>query len=120
MKSAWSSSWAVRCSLLAIIAVSAFSLSGWNTVSAQKDKPVVSDEERAQNVSSLKKAFGGMQIDLFFEMGELETRKPGISGVKFVDVVNVTGKELLQFENAGDSWLIDPDTVFVYKLHKAK
>jgi hypothetical protein len=68
----------------------------------------------------LKQSLGGGQVDLYFEMGELESLKPGLAGVKFVDVVDVAGKDLLHFERTGDSWLIDPDTVFVYKLHKGK
>ena len=59
-------------------------------------------------------------IDLYFQMEELESKKPGLTGVKFIDVVDVTGKELLHFESSGDAWLIDPDTVFIYKLHKSK
>ena len=113
-------SWTIRLGAVAVIAVVVSSMSGFGTALAQKEKPVHSSEERAQNVTNLKQAFGGFQIDLFFEMGELESQKAGLTGVKFVDVIDVTGKELLRFERSGDSWLIDPDTVFAYKLHKAK
>lgn len=66
------------------------------------------------------KAFGGSQIDVYFEMGDLESLKPGLADVKFMDAVDVTGKELLRFERGGESWLIDPDTVFAYRMKKGK
>jgi hypothetical protein len=112
--------WAFRFSLIAAAAIVAYMASGYQTALAQKDKPAHSSEDHAREVTSLKQAFGNAQIDLFFEMGELESLKPGLAGVRFVDAVDVTGKELLRFERSGDSWLIDPDTIFAYHLHKAK
>ena len=53
-------------------------------------------------------------------MGDLESLNPGLADVKFVDAVDVTGKELLRFERSGESWLIDPDTVFAYRMKKGK
>ncbi len=53
-------------------------------------------------------------------MGELESRKPGLAGVKFINAVDVTGKELLPFERSGESRLIDLDTDFAYRLHNGK
>lgn len=77
--------------------------------------------EHAADTAALKAAFGGSSVDLFFEPGEVETVKPGLAGLKFVDHVDVTGKELLRFEKAtGESWLIDPDTVFAYRARKNK
>ncbi len=77
--------------------------------------------EHAADTAALKAAFGGSSVDLFFESGEVESAKPGLSGLKFVDHVDVTGKELLRFEKAaGESWLIDPDTVFAYRARKNK
>lgn len=77
--------------------------------------------EHAADTAALKAAFGGSSVDLFFEPGEVESAKPGLSGLKFVDHVDVTGKELLRFEKAtGESWLIDPDTVFAYRTRKNK
>jgi hypothetical protein len=85
------------------------------------EKHVHSAEEHARGVTALKQAFGNSQIDVYFEMGEIESLKPGLADVKFVDAVDVTGKELLRFEQAnGDSWLIDPDTVFTYRMRKGK
>jgi len=77
--------------------------------------------EHATDMASLKQAFAGTTIDLYFEPAELENAKPGLSGLKFLDHLDVTGKELLRFEKgAGDTWLIDPDTVFAYRAHKGK
>ena len=85
------------------------------------EKHVHSAEDHARGVTALKLAFGNSQIDVYFEMGEIETLKPGLADVTFVDAVDVTGKELLRFEQAnGDSWLIDPDTVFTYRMRKGK
>ena len=113
-------SWTVRVCAVTAIAVAVCGAWGFQAAFAQKDKPVHTTEDRARDVTGLKQAFGGSPVDLYFEMGELTALKPGLAGVKFVDVVDVTGKELLRFEHAGDSWLIDPDTVFAYHMHKSK
>ena len=77
--------------------------------------------EHAADSAALKQAFGGASVDLFFEPGEVDGGKPGLSGLKFLDHVDVTGKELLRFEKAaGETYLIDPDTVFVYRARKGK
>ncbi len=113
-------SWTIRLGALSALAIAIWGLWGFQTAFAQKDKPVHTSDDHVREATNLKQAFGGVQIDLFFEMGELESQKPGLAGVKFVDAVDVTGKELLRFERSGDSWLIDPDTVFAYHLHKVK
>ena len=130
--SSWCSSRKLWLAAIALIGLGLFSLS--NAV-AQKPKPAVtkdadekhagekhvhSAEEHARGVTALRQAFGNSQIDVYFEMGELETLKPGLADVTFVDAVDVTGKELLRFEHDGDSWLIDPDTVFTYRIRKVK
>ncbi len=77
--------------------------------------------EHAADAAALKQAFGGASVDLFFEPGQLDSGKPGLSGLKFLDHVDVTGKELLRFEKAaGETWLIDPDTVFAFHARKGK
>ena len=119
-QSSWFASWSVRFLALAVIASAVYGASGFGVVLAQKERPAHTDEDRARDATNLKQAFAGLQIDLYFEMGELESSKPALSNVKFVDVVDVTGKELLRFEHSSESWLIDPDTVFAYKLHKSK
>ncbi len=120
---------------LVAIALSGIGLFSLSNTDAQKPKPVVtkdadekhagekhvhSAEEHARGVTALRQAFGNSQIDVYFEMGELETLKPGLADVTFVDAVDVTGKELLRFEHGDDSWLIDPDTVFTYRMRKVK
>ena len=113
-------SWTIRFCTVAAIAIVVYGAWGFQSAFAQKEKPAHTNEEHVREVTSLKQAFGGSAVDLFFEMGEFDALKPGLAGVKFVDAVDVTGKELLRFERAGDSWLIDPDTVFAYHLHKSK
>lgn len=121
MTASWSTrfSWPTRLFAMGLLAAA---IAAWSFPSAyaQRDKEKHPPEDHAREVTSLKQAFGSSQVDLFFEMGELESQKPGLTGVKFVDAVDVTGKELLRFERSGESWLIDPDTVFAYHLHKAK
>lgn len=92
---------------------------------AQQSKPKVDAKhdgaEHAADTAALKQAFAGTTVDLYFEPGELDSAKPGLSGLKFLDHVDVTGKELLRFEKGtGDTWLIDPDTVFAYRARKGK
>lgn len=115
-----SAQWMVRLVILAVFTVGALALGNLPVASAQKEKPAQVIEDHNREAANLKHAFGNMLIDLYFVMGELESQKPGLAGVKFVDVIDVTGKELLRFERSGDSWLIDPDTVFAYHIHKAK
>lgn len=114
-----------------VIAVGAFSwltsgsLEAPRVAAAQTSKAKATGNhdaaEHAADTAALKAAFGGSSVDLFFEPGEVENAKPGLSGLKFVDHVDVTGKELLRFEKAtGESWLIDPDTVFAYRARKNK
>ena len=76
--------------------------------------------EAAEN-AAWKPVFGTNSVDLSFEPSEVENAKPGLSGLKFVDHVDVTGNELLRFEKAaGEVWLIDPDTVFAFRARKKK
>ena len=84
------------------------------------EKHVHSAEEHARGVTALRQAFGDSAIDVYFQMGELDSLKPELADVKFVDAVDVTGKELLRFDRGGESWLIDPDTVFAYRMRKGK
>ena len=128
--------WSSRHWLLAVLVLSGIGLFSVGNVDAQKpkaaaekdahdkkdshDHPVHSAEEHARGVTALRQAFGGSQIDVYFEMGDLESLKPGLADVKFMDAVDVTGKELLRFERGGESWLIDPDTVFAYRMKKGK
>lgn len=111
-------SWLKVAGIALGLAIAAWSL---QSAFAQKEKPAHTSEEHVREVTNLKQAFSNSQVDLYFELGELDgQKKPGLAGVKFVDAVDVTGKELLRFEKGGESWLIDPDSVFAYRLHKAK
>lgn len=92
---------------------------------AQQSKSKVDSKhdpaEQQAETAALKMVFSGTTVDLFFDPGEMESGKPGLPGVKFLDHVDVTGKELLRFEKgSGESWLIDPDTVFAFRARKGK
>ena len=118
-----------RTIAIVAIALAAIGYLGLRPAVAQKTKdsgkepPTAhahSADDHAREVTALRQAFGTAQIDLYFEKSEVDVSKPGITGVKFMDAVDVTGKELLRFEKSGDNWLIDPDTVFAYRIHKGK
>ncbi len=92
---------------------------------AEQTKPKADSKhdasEHAAETAALKLVFVGASVDLFFDPAEMESGKPGLSGVKFRDHVDVTGKELLRFEKGdGETWLIDPDTVFAFRARKTK
>lgn len=75
--------------------------------------------QHAKEANALKTVFDG-PVDLYFEPAQLSAGKPGISGAKFVDLVDVTGKALLRFEKAGEHWLVDPDAIVAFRVAKAK
>lgn len=118
------------------IAALALALGGWSwlihgfsgatgVAAAQSSKSKTEGKhnaaEHAADAAGLKQTFAGTTVDVYFDPGELDTAKPGLSGLKFLDHVDVTGKELLRFDKgAGDTWLIDPDTVFAFRARKGK
>ena len=121
--------WNAQTIVIVVVSLAAVGYFGLERAVAQKGKESSKEsstqhphsaDEHAREVTALRQAFGTAQIDLFFELSEVDTQKPGLAGAKFVDAVDVTGKELLRFERGGDSWLIDPDTVFAYRVHKGK
>ena len=59
-------------------------------------------------------------VDLYFDAAQLAAGKPGIGGVMFVDIVDITGKAILRFGRDGERWLIDPDAVIAFKINKGK
>ncbi len=68
--------------------------------------------------TELKKTMTG-HVSIYFDVAELESKAPRMANMKFVDLVDVTGKHLLCFADPqGDRWLVDPDTVLTYRMHK--
>ncbi|MCX7410469.1 MAG: hypothetical protein NTZ32_20530 [Planctomycetales bacterium] len=124
-KSAFTSLLATVIAVGAVVWLTNGSPEAPQVVAAQSSKPKAdakhNEAEHAADTAALKQVFAGSTVDLYFESGELDTVKPGLSGLKFVDHVDVTGKELLRFEKGtGDTWLIDPDTVFAFRARKGK
>lgn len=77
-------------------------------------------EEHAKRTAELKKTFDG-SVDLFHSVEEIANGKPGQSGLTFVGLADVTGKELLVFsKGAKEQWLIDPDFVVAFRVNKSK
>ena len=74
-----------------------------------------SEEEHAKHEAALRKVMTGT-VDVFFDVTEVEAAKPPLSQVRFVDLVDVTGKELLRFEKGKEQWLIDPDAVITFRI----
>jgi len=56
-------------------------------------------------------------VDIFFDVAQVEAEEPMLAGVRFVDLVDVTGKELMRFDRGGkEQWLIDPDTILTFRI----
>lgn len=82
--------------------------------------PAHSTEGHAREATALKKVMTG-PVDIYFEPAQLSAAKPGIAGAKFVDLVDVTGKELLRFDRDGkEQWLVDPDAVLAFRISKER
>lgn len=76
-------------------------------------------EGHTREATALRQAFQG-PVDVFFDQAQMDAAKPGIAGGKFVDLVDVTGKELLRFDAGKEYWLVDPDTVLAYRITKPR
>ncbi len=77
-------------------------------------------EGHGKEVTALKQALEG-PVDVYFDALQMESNKPGIAAARFVDLVDVTGKELLRFDKgAKEYWLVDPDTILAYRVAKSK
>jgi hypothetical protein len=79
-------------------------------------KEALSDADRAKREAALAKALGG-SVDIFMDISQLEGGTPTLADVHFVDIVDVTGKDLLRFgDNKKHHWLIDPDMVLSFRV----
>lgn len=79
----------------------------------QPKEHLSSDHEK--RTAELRKAMPG-PVDIYFDVTQVETDKPTIANAKFVDLVDVTGKDLIRFaDSKGNHWLIDPDTVLSFR-----
>ena len=78
-----------------------------------------SPAEHAEKTTALKKAFDG-SVDIYFDPKQVDGGAAANAGVRFLDIVDVTGKDLLRFEKANERWLVDPDLVLAFKVVKAK
>lgn len=77
-------------------------------------------EGHNREAAALRKVMDG-PVDIFFDPAQMAADKPGIAGARFVDLVDVTGKELLRFDRQGkEQWLVDPDAVAAFRISKAK
>jgi len=76
------------------------------------------DTDHARRTAELKKTMHG-PVDVFFDVTEVMTSKPSLKAVRFTDLVDVTGKELLLLSGkSGEQWLIDPDMVLTFRVTK--
>ena len=74
-------------------------------------------EDHARNEAALREAMSG-PVDVYFDVTEIETAEPSLAGVRFTDLVDVTGKELLRFQKGTkEQWLIDPDMVLTFRIN---
>lgn len=74
--------------------------------------------DHARRTAELKKTMHG-PVDIFFDVTEVTASEPSLKGVRFSELVDVTGKELLLFsKTSGEEWLIDPDMVLTFRITK--
>jgi hypothetical protein len=79
-------------------------------------KEALSDADHAKREAALAKALNG-PVDVFMDISQLEGGTPTLADVHFVDIVDVTGKDLLRFaDNKKHHWLIDPDMVLSFRV----
>ena len=72
------------------------------------------DADHEKRSEALRKAMTG-PVDIYIDITQIEGDKPMIRNAKYVDLVDVTGKDLLRFTDVkGQDWLIDPDTVLTF------
>ena len=72
------------------------------------------DADHEKRSAVLRKAMAG-PVDIYFDITQIEADKPMIRNARYVDLIDVTGKDLLRFTDAkGQEWLIDPDTVLTF------
>jgi hypothetical protein len=75
-------------------------------------------DRRSDDLIRLQGAFS-RPCDLYLDPSELQARKPAITGAKFVDVMDVSGRRMLKFTTGtGDTWLIDPDRIVAARSAK--
>ncbi len=80
----------------------------------QPQEHLAADHEK--RTAELRKAMPG-PVDIYFDITQVEAEKPMIANAKFVDLVDVTGKDLIRFaDSKGHQWLIDPDTVLAFRM----
>ena len=116
-----------RSAIFVAAVLAAWSVLSWEPARVPAAPPAVAREhneqhdaaEHAKESAALQAAFEG-HVDLYFDAAQLAAGKPGVSGAKFVDIVDVTGKALLRFERDNERWLIDPDAVIAFKVTKSK
>jgi len=86
------------------------------SAAGQEKKEPHSDADRAKREAALTKALGG-PVDVFMDIAQLEGGTPTLADVHFVDIVDVTGKDLLRFtDSKKNHWLIDPDMVLSFRV----
>jgi|GEM_PF-1841184 len=107
----------------AVLAVSTLISAGGNPAAqaAPHDEKASSmDDGHDRYEAVLKQTMTG-PVDIFFDVAELDAGSGRLAKLTFSGLVDVTGKHLLAFVDAdGNSWLVDPDTVLTYRIHRTK
>lgn len=77
-------------------------------------------EDHSKKEAALRKVMDGT-VDLYFDVEDIKASRAGMTGVTFVGLADITGKELLVFsKGAKEQWLIDPDFVVSFRINKDK
>jgi hypothetical protein len=107
---------------VALVMTTIMSTNGYRQVKAARhdDKAVHSDSDHDRYEAALKKTMIG-HVDIYFDVAELEVGTPRMAKMKFLGLVDVTGKHLLRFvDSQSNLWLVDPDTVLTYRIRQAR
>ena len=68
-------------------------------------------------LQQISDAFPG-KVDIFFDLVELQTRKPALPNVRFSIPVRVLGVTYFWVKNdAGETWLVKPESIFAVRVN---
>ena len=105
--------------LAALVALAALGFD-WSPGAQAAQRPALAEhDDHTKKEAALRKTFEA-PVDVYYDPTEITGKEPSLSGMTFVGLADVTGKELLVFAKGKEQWLIDPDYVYAFRLAKGK